>query len=133
MSQFLVLLVAVLAVDAAMASASRLQYGYYSQTCPQAEKIVRDVIGRNMMREPRSAASVMRLQFHDCFVNVRNYPTVSFLVQWRTHTHNTHTVSQLSFGFDFRAATLHCCWMTPPTCWVRSWRFPTSTPSDHTK
>eukprot|EP00268_Persea_americana_P035998 TRINITY_DN35467_c4_g1_i1.p1 TRINITY_DN35467_c4_g1~~TRINITY_DN35467_c4_g1_i1.p1 ORF type:complete len:345 (-),score=65.61 TRINITY_DN35467_c4_g1_i1:229-1200(-) len=52
-----------------MASASRLQYGYYSQTCPQAEKIVRDVIGRNMMREPRSAASVMRLQFHDCFVN----------------------------------------------------------------
>ncbi|EPS72905.1 gaiacol peroxidase, partial [Genlisea aurea] len=42
---------------------------FYSETCPEAEIIVRRVIERAMARETRSAASVMRLQFHDCFVN----------------------------------------------------------------
>ncbi|XP_019177194.1 PREDICTED: peroxidase 17-like [Ipomoea nil] len=46
-----------------------LRPGFYSETCPEAEEIVRGVIKRNMEKEPRSAASVMRLQFHDCFVN----------------------------------------------------------------
>ncbi|GJW22468.1 peroxidase 17 [Tanacetum coccineum] len=42
---------------------------YYAKTCPNAELIVRDVMQKAMIREPRSGASVMRLQFHDCFVN----------------------------------------------------------------
>ncbi|XP_076958487.1 peroxidase 17-like [Bidens hawaiensis] len=46
-----------------------LRSGYYSGSCPNAEHIVRDVMKRAMIREPRSGASVMRLQFHDCFVN----------------------------------------------------------------
>ncbi|CAN6466809.1 unnamed protein product [Victoria cruziana] len=46
-----------------------LQAGYYSETCPQAESTVRKVMERAMRREARSGASVMRLQFHDCFVN----------------------------------------------------------------
>ncbi|XP_020089998.1 peroxidase 17 [Ananas comosus] len=51
------------------ASAAHLRPGYYSSTCPGAESTVRGVIRRAMARERRSAASVMRLQFHDCFVN----------------------------------------------------------------
>lgn len=51
------------------ASAVQLQPGFYAETCPEAEFIVKDVMRRNMIREPRSAASVMRFQFHDCFVN----------------------------------------------------------------
>nr|BCX31641.1 peroxidase [Carthamus tinctorius] len=42
---------------------------YYAKSCPNAEVIVRDVMKKAMAREPRSGASVMRLQFHDCFVN----------------------------------------------------------------
>ncbi|KAJ4811255.1 Peroxidase [Rhynchospora pubera] len=49
--------------------AKELELGYYSDTCPDAESIVREVMRRAMVREPRSVASVMRLQFHDCFVN----------------------------------------------------------------
>ncbi|KAK9285740.1 hypothetical protein L1049_024939 [Liquidambar formosana] len=56
-------------LSTAMASAAHLLPGFYSKTCPQAEFIVRDVMSKSMVREPRSAASVMRLQFHDCFVN----------------------------------------------------------------
>ncbi|KAJ6682655.1 PEROXIDASE 72-RELATED [Salix koriyanagi] len=51
------------------ASVAPLRPGFYAETCPEAEFIVKDVMRRNMIREPRSAASVMRFQFHDCFVN----------------------------------------------------------------
>ncbi|GKV23459.1 hypothetical protein SLEP1_g33179 [Rubroshorea leprosula] len=46
-----------------------LRPGFYSETCPEAESIVRQVMKKAMAREPRSIASVMRFQFHDCFVN----------------------------------------------------------------
>ncbi|XP_077249904.1 peroxidase superfamily protein [Tasmannia lanceolata] len=52
-----------------MAAMAQLKPGFYSRTCPDAESLVREVILRSMIREPRSAASVMRLQFHDCLVN----------------------------------------------------------------
>ncbi|PIA52050.1 hypothetical protein AQUCO_01000140v1 [Aquilegia coerulea] len=48
---------------------TQLRPGFYEQTCPKAEEIVKDVMLESMMRDRRSAASVMRLQFHDCFVN----------------------------------------------------------------
>uniref|UniRef100_A0A7N0V0I5 Peroxidase n=1 Tax=Kalanchoe fedtschenkoi TaxID=63787 RepID=A0A7N0V0I5_KALFE len=54
---------------AAMAAAADLRPGYYADSCPQAEFIVRDVMRKASFRDPRSQASVMRLQFHDCFVN----------------------------------------------------------------
>ncbi|XP_072953637.1 peroxidase 17 [Typha angustifolia] len=68
---FLLLFSSLLCVTNSRASiaATQLQKGYYSKSCPKAESIVRGVIGRAMAREPRSGASVMRLQFHDCFVN----------------------------------------------------------------
>ena len=62
----------LLLVSMALTSASTvpLRAGFYAETCPEADFIVKDVMRRNMIREPRSAASVMRFQFHDCFVNV---------------------------------------------------------------
>ncbi|XP_027339355.1 peroxidase 17 [Abrus precatorius] len=64
MPLFLILLLQIVAV-----TSSDLRPGFYSKTCPQAEIIVRDVMKKALMREPRSVASVMRFQFHDCFVN----------------------------------------------------------------
>lgn len=43
---------------------------FYSKTCPKVESIVREEMRKAMMKEARSVASVMRFQFHDCFVNV---------------------------------------------------------------
>ncbi|KAL1218663.1 Peroxidase 17 [Cardamine amara subsp. amara] len=42
---------------------------FYSETCPDAESIVRREMKKAMIKEARSVASVMRFQFHDCFVN----------------------------------------------------------------
>ncbi|GKD15843.1 peroxidase 17, partial [Tanacetum coccineum] len=49
--------------------APQLRQGYYSDTCPNAEMIVRGEMQKAMIKDPRSGASVMRFQFHDCFVN----------------------------------------------------------------
>ncbi|CAL9056641.1 peroxidase 17-like [Musa acuminata AAA Group] len=58
-----------LGADVVTLAATNLSVGYYSKTCPDAELVVRGAIQAAMAREPRSGASVMRLQFHDCFVN----------------------------------------------------------------
>ncbi|KAG2711948.1 hypothetical protein I3843_04G094800 [Carya illinoinensis] len=52
-----------------MAAASQLRPSFYSKTCPDAEFTVREVMRKALIREPRSVASVMRFQFHDCLVN----------------------------------------------------------------
>ncbi|MQL73199.1 hypothetical protein Taro_005533 [Colocasia esculenta] len=72
MFSFLLLLLPLLSPPAAAMpppGAAQLRPGFYAETCPEAERILRGVMWRAMLREPRSAASVMRLQFHDCFVN----------------------------------------------------------------
>lgn len=46
-----------------------LRPDYYLWTCPQAEAIVFAGVQRAAAQEARMAASLLRLHFHDCFVN----------------------------------------------------------------
>lgn len=41
---------------------------YYQCSCPNAAEIVRSVVSKAVRREARMAASLLRLNFHDCFV-----------------------------------------------------------------
>lgn len=45
---------------------------FYDFTCPQANEIVMSVLEKAIAEDPRMAASLLRLHFHDCFVQV--YP-----------------------------------------------------------
>ncbi|KAK2427961.1 peroxidase [Trifolium repens] len=42
--------------------------GFYSGSCPNAEKIVADALAEIVKMNPNAVANLLRLQFHDCFV-----------------------------------------------------------------
>ena len=50
---------------------SALTTNYYDYTCPNALSTIRSVVKAAVQRENRMGASLLRLHFHDCFVNVR--------------------------------------------------------------
>ncbi|CAL5341460.1 unnamed protein product [Camellia sinensis] len=47
---------------------SSLQYEFYREKCPQAEKIVRSTMAQILVRNKNSTAQLLRLFFHDCFI-----------------------------------------------------------------
>ena len=49
---------------------SQLSTNFYSKTCPNVLQIVRREVQKAIKVEMRMAASLIRLHFHDCFVNV---------------------------------------------------------------
>ncbi|XP_051129285.1 peroxidase 40-like [Andrographis paniculata] len=46
-----------------------LSFGLYVDSCPEAEPIVFSWVEKAVSEDPRMAASLLRLHFHDCFVN----------------------------------------------------------------
>ncbi|CAE6088705.1 unnamed protein product [Arabidopsis arenosa] len=50
-------------------SSAQLNSTFYSGTCPNASAIVRSTIQQALQSDARIGASLIRLHFHDCFVN----------------------------------------------------------------
>ncbi|XP_048544337.1 peroxidase P7-like [Triticum urartu] len=53
----------------ATANGSELSAGYYEKTCPNVQHVVRSVMASRVAAQPRMAPAVLRLFFHDCFIN----------------------------------------------------------------
>ncbi|CAN1222261.1 Peroxidase 27 [Linum grandiflorum] len=49
---------------------TQLKVGYYSQTCPNAEVIVKKVMDQVMSVAPSLSGPLLRMQFHDCFIRL---------------------------------------------------------------
>jgi peroxidase len=49
---------------------AQLTPDFYDKVCPQALPIIRKITKQAIRREPRMGASLLRMHFHDCFVNV---------------------------------------------------------------
>jgi Peroxidase len=48
----------------------QLSTSFYAKSCKNVEQIVRSVVAQAVRKEPRMGASIVRLLFHDCFVQV---------------------------------------------------------------
>ncbi|RDY13565.1 Peroxidase 38, partial [Mucuna pruriens] len=72
MGSMRVIVVAVLCAFAMHAgfsvSNAELSPTFYSETCPQLYEVVFGVIFNASITDPRIGASLIRLHFHDCFV-----------------------------------------------------------------
>ncbi|OEL38085.1 putative Peroxidase 48 [Dichanthelium oligosanthes] len=48
-----------------------LVFGFYDETCPDAEELVSSTVRKLYHADPNVAAALVRLFFHDCFIHVR--------------------------------------------------------------
>lgn len=53
-----------------------LDENFYNMTCPNVTKIVKSQVSAAVQQEPRMAASLLRLHFHDCWPNVSSRPRI---------------------------------------------------------
>lgn len=75
-NSFVVLLVLFLG----MGVRSQLTTNFYAESCPNVFKVVRREVITALENEMRMAASLLRLHFHDCFVNVREFCFIDFFL-----------------------------------------------------
>ncbi|KAL9246914.1 hypothetical protein vseg_020393 [Gypsophila vaccaria] len=59
---------AVLVAGCIGSSTQLLLPDFYRETCPWVENVVRFVVKSRVLKQPRVAAQLLRLHFHDCFV-----------------------------------------------------------------
>jgi hypothetical protein len=81
---WVVLALVLFVVVAPTANGDDLSARYYDKTCPNMKGVVRSVMAQKVAGEPRMAPAILRLFFHDCFVNVRKplaSPLLLFLHQ----------------------------------------------------
>ncbi|CAN1843739.1 Peroxidase 39 [Linum perenne] len=64
-SMALLVMVALVLVGSTNA---QLKMGFYSKSCPKAEKIIQDFVHQKISTVPSLAATFIRMHFHDCFV-----------------------------------------------------------------
>lgn len=78
---FVTLILTIISLLACTSNA-QLSPTFYATSCPNFQRIARDEMTKAVNRQPRNAASILRLFFHDCFVNVRFCQCVCVYVQW---------------------------------------------------
>ncbi|KAJ6683456.1 hypothetical protein OIU85_007169 [Salix viminalis] len=78
-----------------------LQMGFYSKSCPNAEKIVQDYVNSHIHNAPSLAASILRMHFHDCFVRGCDSSVLLNTTSGTNQTEKLAVPNSTLRGFDF--------------------------------
>ncbi|XP_042379224.1 peroxidase P7-like isoform X2 [Zingiber officinale] len=65
----LLAVVVIVSLLAGSGADAQLWPEFYATSCPKLQGVVRSVMAQAVRRDPRMGASILRLFFHDCFVN----------------------------------------------------------------
>ncbi|KAJ6691036.1 PEROXIDASE [Salix koriyanagi] len=79
----------------------KLQMGFYSKSCPNAEKIVQDYVDSHIHNAPSLAASILRMHFHDCFVRGCDSSVLLNTTSGTNQTEKLAVPNSTLRGFDF--------------------------------
>lgn len=63
-------------------TSAQLSTSFYDKTCPKALRTIRKAVEDAVSNERRMGASLLRLHFHDCFVQA----SASHLINFTHHT-----------------------------------------------
>ena len=74
-----VMSVLVILIMGSSSTSAQLSKNFYSKSCPKVFSTVKSAVQSAVSKERRMGASLVRLFFHDCFVNV-----IFFLCNSRT-------------------------------------------------
>jgi len=56
-----------------------LSWNFYQKACPKVENIIRKELKKVFKRDIGLAAAILRIHFHDCFVQVRSFSSFCFV------------------------------------------------------
>lgn len=59
-----------------------LSFTFYKSSCPKVESIVRDFLKKEFKKDIGLAAALLRVHFHDCFVQVSKYSLLHGLLDY---------------------------------------------------
>lgn len=63
-----------------------LDMNYYLMSCPFVEPVVKNVVNRALENDPTLAAGLIRMHFHDCFIEVLSLSLSQYTDQLHSHT-----------------------------------------------
>ncbi|XLR19138.1 hypothetical protein S83_047050 [Arachis hypogaea] len=90
----------ILLISSVQTSSAQLSRGFYNNTCPNVEQLVRAAVTQKLQQTFVTAPSTLRLFFHDCFV--RGCDASVLLVSPTNQAEKNHPddVSLAGDGFD---------------------------------
>ncbi|KAJ1420910.1 Secretory peroxidase [Sesbania bispinosa] len=106
-------LVVVLIGALPFSSDAQLDPSFYRDTCPKVHSIVREVIRNVSKSDPRMLGSLMRLHFHDCFVQGCDASillnTTATIVSEQTAFGNNNSIRGLDVVNQIKTAVENAC------------------------
>ena len=84
---------------------------FYDHSCPKAKEMVHSIVAQAVARETRMAASLVRLHFHDCFVNVPQVSSALTMNVMLLSIYCCVAVTEKKCCDVSRAVMVQSCWM----------------------